>query len=482
MSSTDGRSWQEQLPDAVVVVDDRGVIIRASDRVEGLLGWPPDELVGRSIEVLVPERFSKHADDRQRFQAAPVERGMGSGLDLVALHRSGREIPVDIALRTQTVGLATYVVASVRDASAQRQNLILKSRALDEAANGIVITDVSGSIQWVNPAVTKMTGYAAEELIGQNPRILKSGLQDGSVYLDMWATILAGRTWRGSLVNRRKDGTDYYEEQTISAVHGPEGDISNFVAIKQDVTAQVEAQKALREARDEIARQVESLSDMDDLKTTLLHALSHDLNGLLTTIMGSVATLEVGLGRMPEEDIRALIGSLDRGSRRMMSLLNDLVDLDRLDRGIVEPRREETDLAQLVRSCVEHFENDRSRIEEEDLEEAIVLVDAAQIERIVDNLLGNALKYSPVDSPVWVSVKREADGARLVVSDDGPGVPEELREAVFQTYRRGHAETASGLGIGLSLVRRFAELNGGQAWVEDHEGGGASFVVSLPSA
>jgi len=482
VSSPDVGTWQEQLPDAVVVVDDEGVIIRASDRVESLLGWPADELVGKSIEVLVPERFSKHAHDRQRFQAAPVERGMDSGLNLVALHRSGREIPVDIALRTQTVGLARYVVASVRDASAQRQNLVLKSHALDEAASGIVITDKTGSIQWINPAVTKMTGYTAEELIGQNPRILKSALQDGSVYADMWATIMTGRTWRGSLVNSRKDGTAYHEEQTISAVHGPEGDISNFVAIKQDVTAQVEAEEALREARDEIARQVENLRDLDHLKTTLLHALSHDLSGLLTTIIGSVGTLELGLGLMPEEDLRVLIGSLDRGSHRMMSLLNDLLDLDRLDRGIVEPRREETDLAQLVRSCAGHFDRDRSRIVEEDVEEARVLVDSAQVERIVDNLLGNALKYSPSDSPVWISVKREAGGARLIVSDGGPGVPEELREAVFETYRRGRAETASGLGIGLSLVRRFAELNGGRVWVEDREGGGASFKVSLPSA
>jgi len=327
-----------------------------------------------------------------------------------------------------------------------------------------------------------MTGYAASELVGQNPRTLKSGVQDDSYYSDMWATIAAGDTWQGAIINRRKDGTQYHEEQTISPVHGPAGGITHFIAVKQDVTARVRAEAALRDARDEIARQVERLQQVDAVKTTLLHALSHDLRGLLATVIGSASTLELGLDRMPEADLRSMIGGIDRSSQRMMSILTDLLDLDRLDRGIVEPLRNETDLVELVSACVERLEAERSRIAVESVEPVNVLVDAAQIERIVENLLGNALKFSPAGSKVTIDVTEETAGALFTVSDAGPGVPEEMREAVFESYRRGREETVGGLGIGLSLVRRFAELNGGRAWVEGRDGGGASFKVFLPSA
>lgn len=483
VDAKDGDSWKGVLPDALIAVDEEGVIVRANDRVESLLGWPPDELLGKSVETLVPERFPGHRADRERFQAAPHERPMGTGLHLVALHRNGQEVPVDIALRPHTVGLARYVVAAVRDATAglsALEDLMLKSVAVDEAANGIVITDRSGAIQWVNAAVVKMTGYASEELLGQNPRILKSGLQDDEYYAAMWTTISSGETWQGTIINRRKDGTHYHEEQTITPVRNLAGDVTHFIAIKQDVTVRIRAEEALRETRDELAGQMERLQQLDALKTTLLHAVSHDLRGSLTSVIGSVGTLEVGLGRMPEEDQRSMIASLDRGSRRMMALLNDLLDLDRLDRGIVEPARRETDLVQLVRGCVGHFEKERDRIVEEHADEAKVLVDPAQVERIVENLIGNALKYSPDE--IWVGVAEEPMGAVLTVSDAGPGIPEDRREEVFESYRRGREETAAGLGIGLSLVRRFAELNGGRAWVEEREGGGASFKVFLPSS
>lgn len=485
MDALDKSLWQAEVPDAIIVVDDQGVIVKANERVETLLGWRPDELLGKRVETLVPERFREHISYRGRFQAAPEERGMGSGLDLVALHRSGLEVPVDIALRPHSVGLARYVIASVRDASASRstiEDLTLKAIALDEAANGIVITDAAGVIQWVNAAVTRMTGYAAAELVGRNPRMLKSGLQDDSYYAEMWTTITAGDIWQGTIINRRKDGRHYHEEQTISPVHGPAGGSTHFIAVKQDVTARVLAEEALRDARDEIARQFERLQQVDAVKTTLLHALSHDLRGLLATVIGSAATLELGLDRMSEADLRSMIGGIDRSSQRMMSILNDLLDLDRLDRGIVEPLRNETDLVELVLACVERFEEERSRIVVESVEPVKVLVDPAQIERIVENLLGNALKYSPAGSKVVVDVTVEPTGALLTVSDAGPGIPEEMREAVFESYRRGREETVAGLGIGLSLVRRFAELNGGRAWVEGRDGGGASFKVFLPSA
>jgi signal transduction histidine kinase len=145
---------------------------------------------------------------------------------------------------------------------------------------------------------------------------------------------------------------------------------------------------------------------------------------------------------------------------------------------VLEPRLERTDLGELVRRVVEDLGGD-AIVEVQPL---TVAVDAAKVERIVENLVYNAYKHTPPGSSVWVRLEAEDDGAVLVVEDEGPGIPPELRESIFDPFRRGPDTGAPGTGIGLSLVARFAELHGGRAWVEERPGGGASFRVFLPSA
>ena len=195
-----GAAWLEAIPDAVLIVSGGGLIVHANHRCEHLLGWPPGELTGRSIEVLVPERFVDHRSSLESFLAAPTVRQMAEGRELVARHRDGGDVAVDIVLSPVTVAGADYVLLALRDARAQRarlEELRLKSIALDEAASGIVITDLDGVILWVNRAVARMTGYEPEELVGRSPRLLKSDAHDGAFYADLWATIRAGRTCTG---------------------------------------------------------------------------------------------------------------------------------------------------------------------------------------------------------------------------------------------------------------------------------------------
>jgi signal transduction histidine kinase len=158
--------------------------------------------------------------------------------------------------------------------------------------------------------------------------------------------------------------------------------------------------------------------------------------------------------------------------------------MDRLARGIVEPMIEPADVSAIVRRVLDEsglvpIGNLRT-----ELPELIMAVDSAKLERIVENLLANTARHAPPDATVWVSVRPEADGMLLVVEDDGPGVPTDMREAVFDPFRQGSdmASHSPGVGVGLTLVRRFAELHGGRAWVEERGGGGASFRVWLPSA
>ena len=226
---------------------------------------------------------------------------------------------------------------------------------------------------------------------------------------------------------------------------------------------------------------LERLREVNELKDTFLSAVSHELRTPLTAILGFAMTLEQRGEQLGPERSRELLHQLVVGARRLETLLSDLLDLDRLTRGIVEPRLERTDVGALVIRVVEELAlgNAAPRVS---VESVTAEIDVAKVERIVENLIYNAYKHTPPDSQVSVSVTAADGGVLIAVDDDGAGVPPELRERIFEPFQRGRpgASHASGTGIGLSLVARFAALHGGRAWIEDRDGGGSSFRVLLP--
>lgn len=225
----------------------------------------------------------------------------------------------------------------------------------------------------------------------------------------------------------------------------------------------------------------DDLRKLNDLKDTLLHAVSHDLKGPLAAILGATQTLrrEAQLA-LSAEEMESLYGMIEQSGRKMDRLIDDLFDLDRLDRGQLLPDRAATDVGALVRRLARDalvLGGHPVRVE---ADPGLVFLDEAKVERIVENLLRNAAKHTPPATPVRVRVTSRADGIELMVEDEGPGIPAELREEIFETFRRGPSAGGEGVGLGLSLVRRFAELHGGTAHAEDRVGGGARFVVWLP--
>jgi diguanylate cyclase (GGDEF)-like protein/PAS domain S-box-containing protein len=241
--------------DAIVVVDGTGTIVLANPACGALVGRDAAALVGESVETLVPARFGGHARQREYYGVRPFARPMGRGLQLFARHADGREIPVDISLSPFTLEGRPFVACAIRDqrgASRGPDALHVQATALRSAANGVVITDRAGTITWVNPAACKITGYSEDELVGQHTRVLKSGRHEPAFYAKLWKTVTRGESWSGTIVNRRKDGTEYQEEQTIAPVLDENGAITHFIAIKQDVTEQRRVQAELAERMSEI--------------------------------------------------------------------------------------------------------------------------------------------------------------------------------------------------------------------------------------
>jgi diguanylate cyclase (GGDEF)-like protein/PAS domain S-box-containing protein len=280
----DGRLFRalfDSAADSILVVDADGKVVLANAACGPLLGHDPALLRGVCVDTLVPARFSAHASHRARFAARPSARPMGRGLSLFARRADGREIPVDVSLSPFTLAGQSYVACALRDLGGSGRGpdaLRVQATALRSAANGVVITDREGTITWVNPAACAITGYADDELVGKHTRLLKSGRHEPEFYAQLWRTVTRGESWSGTIVNRRKDGSEYQEEQTIAPVLDEEGSITHFIAIKQDVTEQRRIQDELRRAHEDLAAR---LAEIERLNAQLREqAIRDPLTGL----------------------------------------------------------------------------------------------------------------------------------------------------------------------------------------------------------
>jgi len=224
----------------------------------------------------------------------------------------------------------------------------------------------------------------------------------------------------------------------------------------------------------------ERLRSLDDLKNMILTSVSHEIRTPLTSILGFASTLQRRHGELDLPLQLEIAERIQEQSERLQRLLGDLLDVDRLERGILETRRHPTDVGDLVRRVVREADI-QDRTVHVNVDDFRASLDTAKVERVLENLLSNAAKHTPPGTTIVVQARPTVEGILLVVEDDGPGVSAEMRERIFQPLAHGtqRAPHSPGAGVGLALVAGFAELHGGRAWVEERPGGGASFKVLL---
>jgi PAS domain S-box-containing protein len=339
---------------------------------------------------------------------------------------------------------------------------------------------------YIAPGNTDLIGYTLED-IQADPSLWRSIIHpdDRDRVLSADAESNAGGGGdRFSLEYRMigKDGRIVWVQDEARLVR-LEGKAPYWQGFLLDVTERKEAETQLERALSVEREATQRLRSLDELKNTFLQAVSHDLRTPLAAILGLAITLERGDVRLDEDDARDLARRIAGNARRLERLVTNLLDMDRLARGIVTPTLERADVGELVgRVAVESELVPPARLVLE-LERVVQPVDAAKVERIVENLVANAVRHAPGDATIWVRVEPDPDGVLIAVEDDGPGVPAELRDRIFEPFRQGPGapQHSPGVGVGLTLVRRFAQLLGGRAWVQEREGGGASFRVVLPA-
>jgi PAS domain S-box-containing protein len=246
------RSVIYSASDAIISSDSAGNIVGWNPGAERIFGYSEIEACGQPITQLLPSRRQKeHLAGMEHAQSGGEVYMVGKTAEVEGRRKDGSEFPLELSLSEWQFADEKFYTATIRDITERKraeETLLLQSAALKAAANGIAITDKNGTIEWVNPAWSDLTGYSKEEAIGKNPRILKSGMQDQAFYKNLWDTILAGKPWRGDLVNRRKDGILYHEEEAITPVLDENGAVKNFIAIKHDITARKQAEEILARA------------------------------------------------------------------------------------------------------------------------------------------------------------------------------------------------------------------------------------------
>jgi PAS domain S-box-containing protein len=461
-----------------------GAILYVSPQVQTILGFSPADWIGD------PAAWARqfHPEDRERVrqEIARIEREGGELLTEYRLYTRAGEtrwfrdeatlVRTDAGDPLYWQGVM-YDVTGLHDAQARGAEAEERYRALIEQIPAAVYIDPldEGPTTYMSPQAERMFGYAPEEWYvdpGLWSRIVDP--RDRARLDDATEGEPVASTYRV----RAKDGHEVWVQDRSRLIHDEDGRPLYWQGVLVDVTEERRLQ-ALEEDLAREHREADRLRREDELRSTFLQAVSHDLRTPLAAILGLAVTLERDDLELDPGEERDMARRIAANARRLDGIVTDFLDLERLRRGLARPRVEPVDLAAVVERVVDSSELPPDR--RPDIRAAPVPLsgDPAMLERIVDNLLANAIKHTPVGTRIWIRIEPADAGALLVVEDDGPGVTPGDRERIFEPYLQGEG-AAAGSGVGLALVARFAELHGGRTWVEDRPGGGASFRVWLP--
>jgi PAS domain S-box-containing protein len=474
-----------------------------SDRWGSLLGYDTatDEMAHRSWLDLV------HPEDAPQVRAALVahwKQLLPYSIEARFRARDGdyRWFLVRGQSIRNAAGRATRMAGSATDITERKLTeiqLLKLSIAVEQCAEAIVITDTSAAIEYVNQAFLDYTGYARDEAIGRNPRILQSGRTPRETYEAMWAALAQGQPWSGEFVNRRKDGGEFVEAATITPLRQSDGTITHFVAVKRDITEERRLRRELDAYHDgletlveqrtaELVAAREQADAANQAKSAFLANMSHEIRTPMNGIIGMAHLLRRG-GVTPQQADR--LDKIDSSAEHLLGILNDILDISKIEAGkfrLAEAPLAVDDVVARVRTMLAESAAAKGlelRTECERLPSGL-LGDATRLQQALLNFAGNAVKFTERGSvTLRVLTERETtDAARLrfEVQDTGIGIAAEPLKRLFGAFEQADNSTTrkyGGTGLGLAITRRLAELMGGEVGVESTPGAGSTFWFTV---
>ncbi|RUM40303.1 MAG: hypothetical protein DSY80_10485, partial [Desulfocapsa sp.] len=470
----------EHAPGVVMIINTGGFIEYVSPSIETMTGYTVETFVHKSLISFTHEDDDEHLDFMWKMVPGGNEK---ISREFRFMTNDGNWIIVDSVtvnrLDEPSIG---GIVMNAWDVT-ERKQLEMKmrwlSQAVEQSPNTVVITDTSGTITYVNKSFVKTTGYTSEEALGKNPRILKSGKTPPEVYKDMWQTITSGHAWTGEFINKKKNGELYTEQVIISPLRNERGEVTSYLATKENVTELIKARRQAEEA--------------NRAKSAFLANMSHEIRTPLNGIVGFVDLLS-----KKERDAgqKKYIDIIKASADHLQSIIDDILDLSKIESGKLELDLRKTRLRKKLEPAIELF---YAKAAEKNVDffsfidatlPECLSCDVLRINQVMANLINNAIKFTDNGGRVDVIVKKEETRGETVrvtfsVKDTGIGLDEAAQKKIFQSFSQADVATTrkyGGTGLGLTISKTLVEMMGGRLLLESKPGQGSTFYFTLELA
>lgn len=461
----------------VTIMDKNRKIIFANDNLLHVTGYSQKEIIGKDQSML---KASQKKDVEFVKIWKTVENGGVWRGEVLDKTKDGSLFWVDMTVSPILDGsghpreylAVRFLITDKKEAEQRLQSSLTEvqkfKRAVESSNESIVITDPSGSIQYVNPTFTRLTGYTFEEAIGKNPKILQSGKTPRAVYETMWSTISKGETFMtDELINKRKDGTEYYADIAIYPIMDDgKTTLQFYVAVQRDVTQRKKEERA---------------------KSEFVSIASHQLRTPLTAIRWSLGRFKKVAPDSMDSNSIELLDAATAASKRMSETINAMLNMSRIAAGKITPEIAEIHLCEvfeeLRKEVAQQYEAKKIVFQSVCDNDWVLQTDLKLFKEIVSNLLTNAIKYTPNKGKVTLEVKKDKKVYTIEVRDTGYGIPKDQQEKIFTKFFRADNilnREPDGNGIGLYLVKELAQLLGGTVAFQSTLNKGTTFTVSLP--
>lgn len=448
-------------------LDGQGKIIRYSRALTGMLGYSPADILGKGFSFFAPKgsegEFSAllSADGVDSFSEAKKT-------SFLCADNSVRDFYLSVYPLKDSDGSLYSFMLNISEDKASKPAILGEGfrRIFRFSSDAVAITDLDGSIIDVNQAFLDTYEYERAELLGKNPRVLKSQHSSWALYEKMWKDILdPGKGyWRGEIINVAKNGREVPVILSLNAVTGPEGEITNFLGIAFDMTR---------------ARDIERIRKM------YIDHLVHDIRGPLTSICVNTELLMMELESVPPKTRRKLEVIL-ASAHRVDAMASDMLEFSRAQSGALLLKKEKVEISRVLREAYEPFKSSGKSFlvngmpYHEGSVAGEVVADGEKLQRALYNVFSNAFKNA--STIVAFDTERVEEGLRFIVTDDGNGISKRDTARIFDAfYQTEDGVKAGGAGLGLNIVKCFVEAHGGKVWVEPGRSAGVSVGFLIPS-
>jgi PAS domain S-box-containing protein len=486
----------ESSDDAIVAKDLEGRFVLFNRAASDFIGRSAADVLGRDDDAIFPsEQAALMKATAQRIIARGQIQQQEDTLQTATGERIFRSTmgPLRNAegVITGTFGISRDITESKR----AEAELLRLSRAVEQSPESIVITDTNAIIRYVNDAFLRVTGYTREEVLGRNPSLLNSGKTPKEAYDELWGALAAGHSWKGEFRNRRKDGTEYVEFAHISPIRQADGRITDYVAVKEDITEKKRMGKELDRHRHHLEelvttrtaelQEAQSAAEAaNQAKSTFLANISHEIRSPMNAIIGLTHLMRRD---SPSPQQAERLARIDTAASHLLSIINDVLDLSKIEAGRVE--LEQTDFT--LQSILDHT---RALISDQAQAKGLSVAvessdvpgwlrgDPVRLRQALLNYAANAVKFTEYGSIKLSSDLLEEQGddllVRFSVLDTGIGIAPETQARLFEAFAQGDTSTTrtfGGTGLGLAITRRLAQLMGGHVGMESTPGAGSRF-------